>query len=198
MFREGLERLAHGLESHARLSTFGRLGRARHRAALGRITFQGRTDVRGAPPRSARNPSARPVFIVGMPRSGTTILHALLHLDRDHRAPLSWECLLPDPAPSPDDYQGQRADRDRAQGVRPDLPARAGLQAQALHDGGLTAGVRRHHGPQLRQLPVHGHGPGCRSTTTGSPAPTRQRTCGGTGGSCSSSSRAAFRAAAGC
>ena len=28
-----------------------------------------------------------------------------LHLDRDHRAPLSWECLLPYPAPRPSDYE---------------------------------------------------------------------------------------------
>ena len=113
MFVEGAERLVHGLETHARLSTFGRL------AARG--TVQRSADSRSRVERAfAEHPEIgdeqvrAPVFIVGMPRSGTTILHALLHLDRDHRAPLSWECLLPHPAPNPDDY----GDNDRIETVR--------------------------------------------------------------------------------
>ncbi len=113
MFLEGLERLVHGLETHARLSTFGRL------AARG--TVQRSADSRSRVERAlSEHPEIgeeeirAPVFIVGMPRSGTTILHALLHLDRDHRAPLSWECLLPHPAPNPDDYR----DNDRIETVR--------------------------------------------------------------------------------
>ena len=46
----------------------------------------------------------QPVFIVGMPRSGTTILHAMLHEDPDHRSPQAWECLLPHPVPKPENY----------------------------------------------------------------------------------------------
>ena len=113
MFREGLERLVHGLETHARLTTFGRL------AARG--TVQRSADSRSKVERTLTehpeiaNESIRaPVFIVGMPRSGTTILHALLHLDRNHRAPLSWECLLPAPAPRPEDHD----DNDRIETVR--------------------------------------------------------------------------------
>lgn len=113
MFREGVERLVHGLETHARLSTFGRL------AARG--TVQRSADSRSRVERAlAEHPEIgdeqvrAPVFIVGTPRSGTTILHALLHLDRDHRAPLSWECLLPYPAPNPDDYR----DNERIETVR--------------------------------------------------------------------------------
>ena len=113
MFREGLERLVHGLEAHARLSTFGRL------AARG--TVQRSADSRSRVERAlAEHPEIgdesirAPVFIVGMPRSGTTILHALLHLDRDHRAPLSWECLLPHPAPRPEEHE----DNERIETVR--------------------------------------------------------------------------------
>lgn len=36
-----------------------------------------------------------PVFIVGTPRSGTSILHELLALDPAHRSPLTWEVLHP-------------------------------------------------------------------------------------------------------
>lgn len=45
-----------------------------------------------------------PVFIIGMPRTGTTILHALLHEDSAHRSPLAWECLLPHPVPKPETF----------------------------------------------------------------------------------------------
>ncbi len=51
----------------------------------------------------------QPVFIIGMPRTGTTILHAILHEDPAHRSPLAWECLLPYPAATPENF------RDNAQ-----------------------------------------------------------------------------------
>jgi hypothetical protein len=38
-----------------------------------------------------------PLFIVGLPRSGTTLLHTLLAADPEHRAPLTWEVLTPSP-----------------------------------------------------------------------------------------------------
>jgi len=37
----------------------------------------------------------RPVFIVGMPRSGSTFLHELLAVDPNHRAPKVWEVMYP-------------------------------------------------------------------------------------------------------
>ena len=46
----------------------------------------------------------QPVFIIGMPRTGTTILHALLHEDPAHRSPLAWECILPYPVPKAENY----------------------------------------------------------------------------------------------
>lgn len=113
MFREGLERLVHGLETHARLTTFGRL------AARGTVqrSADSRSRVESAlaeHPEIGDESIRAPVFIVGMPRTGTTILHALLHLDRNHRAPLSWECLLPHPAPAPEDHD----DNERIEAVR--------------------------------------------------------------------------------
>ena len=44
-----------------------------------------------------------------MPRTGTTILHALMHQDPDHRSPLAWECLLPHPVPTPETYTANTA-----------------------------------------------------------------------------------------
>ena len=40
-----------------------------------------------------------PLFVVGAPRTGTTILHALLAADDRHRVPLGWEFLRPVPSP---------------------------------------------------------------------------------------------------
>src|SRR5213592_3989676 len=38
-----------------------------------------------------------PLFIVGLPRSGTSVLHRLLAADTEHRAPLMWEVRSPSP-----------------------------------------------------------------------------------------------------
>jgi hypothetical protein len=40
-----------------------------------------------------------PVFIVGFPRTGTTILHDILAQDPDSRAPITWEVMFPSPPP---------------------------------------------------------------------------------------------------
>lgn len=48
-------------------------------------------------PAIREQPIERPIFIVGLPRSGTTILHELLALDPRLRAPLTWEARFPCP-----------------------------------------------------------------------------------------------------
>ena len=47
----------------------------------------------------------RPVFIVGQPRTGTTILYDLLAQDPTNRAPLTWEVDHPVPPPRPETYE---------------------------------------------------------------------------------------------
>ena len=54
---------------------------------------------RAAHPEVAGVPIERPIFIVGYPRTGTTILHSLLAQDPANRAPLAWEVQFPDPPP---------------------------------------------------------------------------------------------------
>ena len=46
-----------------------------------------------------RQPIERPVFITGLPRSGTTFLHRMLLEDPANRAPLVWETIHPYPPP---------------------------------------------------------------------------------------------------
>jgi sulfotransferase family protein len=43
----------------------------------------------------------KPIFITGMPRSGSTFLHELLSQDPDNRSPKLWEIMFPVPAPGP-------------------------------------------------------------------------------------------------
>jgi hypothetical protein len=57
----------------------------------------------------------RPLFATGEPRSGTTLLHALLSVDPDARALRFWEVMYPSPPPglaAPGDPRRARADAD--------------------------------------------------------------------------------------
>ncbi len=50
-------------------------------------------------PEIAKQEIAKPVFIIGFPRTGTTILHDILAQDPANRAPLTWEVMFPSPPP---------------------------------------------------------------------------------------------------
>ena len=47
-------------------------------------------------PEIEREPIERPVFVVGLPRTATTVTHAVLSLSDGHRCPQLWELLAPD------------------------------------------------------------------------------------------------------
>jgi len=49
-------------------------------------------------------PVHRPMFITGMPRSGTTLLQKLIAQDPERRALLYWETAFPAPAPEPETH----------------------------------------------------------------------------------------------
>jgi Sulfotransferase family len=56
-----------------------------------------------------------PMFVTGEPRSGTTLMHALMSVDPDARALRFWEVMYPSPPPGlagPDDTRRERADAD--------------------------------------------------------------------------------------
>jgi sulfotransferase family protein len=57
----------------------------------------------------------RPIFATGEPRSGTTLLHALLSVDPNGRALRFWEVMYPSPPPglaAADDARRDRSDAD--------------------------------------------------------------------------------------
>ncbi|MGP3998799.1 sulfotransferase family protein [Streptomyces sp. 8N706] len=47
-------------------------------------------------PAIEREPIENPVFVVGLPRTATTLTHGVLSLSDEHRCPLLWELLTPD------------------------------------------------------------------------------------------------------
>ncbi|MEO6718557.1 MAG: sulfotransferase, partial [Novosphingobium sp.] len=50
-------------------------------------------------PAIAEVPIKRPIFVIGLPRTGTTLLHSLLAEDPEVHAPQSWQMLAPSPPP---------------------------------------------------------------------------------------------------
>ncbi|MBW2268089.1 MAG: sulfotransferase [Deltaproteobacteria bacterium] len=46
----------------------------------------------------------QPIFIIGLPRTGTTVLHGLMHCDPELRSPLNWETFYPVPPSTPETY----------------------------------------------------------------------------------------------
>jgi hypothetical protein len=58
-------------------------------------------------------PVRAPVFVMGLPRTGTTFLHRLLSLDPAVRAPLLWELLNPVPKPLEYDANPAAFEEDR-------------------------------------------------------------------------------------
>lgn len=62
------------------------------------------TDWRKQHPEIAEEEVESPLFIVGLPRTGTSILHELLAQDPRHRAPLHWEVRYPWPPPETASY----------------------------------------------------------------------------------------------
>lgn len=96
--RPGLEML---LQSGAEMSDLNANGRARLlfqiHDDLGRLKQI--ADDRKNNPEIADVEIIEPLFIVGLPRCGTSVLHALLNEDPNVRAPLQWEIAYPSPPP---------------------------------------------------------------------------------------------------
>jgi len=102
-WRDDLARLTDGLVNEAYLSELGveiavmdLVGPLANRLRI--------TQWRMENPAIVTAPIERPIFIVGQPRTGTTILFDLLAQDPDLRPPLTWEVDAPCPVPRPETY----------------------------------------------------------------------------------------------
>jgi hypothetical protein len=95
-FFEGLSQLLASCQRESRLNLVGRIVLRADliRTLCSRLFMQRDQKVY---PSIVRQEIREPLFIVGLPRSGTTLLHTLLALDPEHRVPLTWEVMTPSP-----------------------------------------------------------------------------------------------------
>ena len=104
-FLEGLGRVIDSLESEASLNVLGRMmarGTLVDNLANRFRLLQWRCEH----PELAGQEIRKPLFILGLPRTGTTILHALLDVDPANRSPLFWEVAYPVPPATPETWRG--------------------------------------------------------------------------------------------
>jgi hypothetical protein len=106
-FREPLARVLAAFENEAELSFVGRIAARQDliRLLANRLRIQ--VD-RGRHPEIAAEHIRRPLFVTGLPRTGTTLLHGLLAQDPVTRAPRHWECIFPSPPPERARYATDR------------------------------------------------------------------------------------------
>lgn len=99
-----LARLLNSCTSESALSVVGRSATRWDvvRFLSNLLTIQAETI---AGPQIEARPIKQPIFITGLPRSGTTFLHRLMLTDQENRAPAVWETIYPSPA------TGNRAQR---------------------------------------------------------------------------------------
>ena len=97
-WREAYYKLLEIVESRGDLSTLGRLMTRQETIRLLRTRLMV-VDAHIKSPAIGNINIDQPLFIIGNSRTGTTILHELLALDPNLRAPLAWETLHPLPLP---------------------------------------------------------------------------------------------------
>ena len=95
-FFEALSRLLESCHSEARLSWIGKIALRTNVVQILCSRLQMEQD-RQLYPEIGHQEIRQPLFIVGLPRSGTTLLHNLLAADPEHRSPLMWEVMAPSP-----------------------------------------------------------------------------------------------------
>jgi len=100
-FFEALSRLLESCQDEARLNLIGKIALKTDVLEILCARLQMERD-RQLYPDITRQEIREPLFIVGLPRSGTSLLHRLLGADPEHRSPLMWEVRSPSP-PTRDD-----------------------------------------------------------------------------------------------
>lgn len=91
-WREGLDRFAAAVEHEAQLSEIGEI------AIAAQITTNLTNRLRvtawlSEHPQALDSPVERPIIVLGLPRTGTTLLSELLHRDPANRALMRWEAM---------------------------------------------------------------------------------------------------------
>ena len=112
-FRAGLEVLCASLEEEADLTPLGRVAARTRLAGLLANRLRLVESLRNQA--VAAEEVSRPIFVLGLPRTGTTVLYGMLAADPAMRSPATWEVARPFPAPSGEDPARVKAmERDLA------------------------------------------------------------------------------------
>src|SRR6516162_8919909 len=128
-FEEPLRNLLRACREEAELSLFGRFATRWDAVRFLSNLLRLREEERRAP-EILEQQVERPIFIAGLPRSGTTFLHSLLAQDRANLVPRVWQLIHPYPPEEP--------------GAGPDLrPRRVARQLRVF--GLLAPEFRRMH-----------------------------------------------------
>lgn len=93
-FVAALDKLLESINADARLNVIGRLSMQTYLLQI--LTYRLRFEEdRKNNPQISNQKIVKPVFIVGLPRTGSTILFELLALDSRFQSPLTWEVMYP-------------------------------------------------------------------------------------------------------
>ena len=93
-FQASFEQLIHAYQAEANLTLLGRITVRELLVSLLTNLLQMERE-RSENPAISTQPVAAPLFIVGLPRTGTTLLHGLLAQDPNNRTPSTWEIMYP-------------------------------------------------------------------------------------------------------
>ncbi len=151
-FRLGLDRLADGLHNEARLNEVGEV--MAPMAVLGHLTNRLQvTDWHRRHPEIGAGDVTPPIVMIGMGRTGSTILHDLFGQDPANRVPRTWEVDHPCPPPEAATYETDpriaesQAGIDLAYEVRPELRsmhpmgARSGQECIVITGGEFASAI---------------------------------------------------------
>jgi hypothetical protein len=111
-FREGLQVLATALDGEAKLTTIGRVAARKRIIGLLETRLQ-LLDHRRRNPAVEEEQIVRPLFVLGLPRTGTTVLYGMLASNPAMRSPASWEVARPFPPPGPQEDAARVAAMDK-------------------------------------------------------------------------------------
>jgi len=127
-WREGLRVLLHAYDEEAKLTPFGRTMATQ--GLVGTLSARALTEAGWqARPDCLANEIHRPVFILGLPRTGTTALHFLLGQDPDSQVLDFWLAAAPGPRPPREQWEADPRFKAAEKGLRsmywldPDLKA---------------------------------------------------------------------------
>jgi hypothetical protein len=146
-YRDGLVRLIGSLEAEAGLTALGRVA-ARQRLVMLLETRLRLVEREKREPEVFARPVEKPVFVLGLPRTGTTVLYGMLAADPAMRSPASWEVARPFPAPSGEDPERVRLSQKDLEGFRRIAPgidaihpmdARLPQECLAMHAGAFAS-----------------------------------------------------------